>query len=773
MFIRDYFVFSTRGEPSLQSTSRKLAAFARTMFRTACIFVALAVCAATAPPRISLNLVANPAGSDHDYTKTVEINSPSETMPVAKAWDHVDQLISVSTSVKLVEVEHETALRNTALPALAGGYLTVNDLPVVTVVGAAYNAGTFAAAKVRSTYLFEYDATDAAGNHADQLTFVLTINDQTNPAIAGCAGLVSGAMMEAGTATMSSTFCSAGQFTCTDNSEVTPTVLSALPTYDNTFGSSGGALTCLECKDSTTVSGTVSCHDNAQLYGSDGASNTVTQAYSYGCTDSVAPVCTADCKLVETVECAVDEAEEIPTFTDEHVNWSSPASTDRVGDAWATIVATVGTHSVAYSAKDCFDNTGTVTRVYTVEDKTPPTFSWKTDAFEGCIYSHSDLGQATGHDDTSVHVANSWEDLETKFITTRGHTGLADTCEVDSAVTATTQWFVCTAPAVLATDCTTAFDMAGAISACNANPSTCTRPQAGDVYRYEVTASDGATVPNTFTQSTRMEITDCEDPVITVQGCTSGDAYTSFAHSCVTESTAEIGGVYNDAGASCSDFVDGPLSHAVEVHGDIVNRNTQITAEFTIKYDCSDLSGNVAPQASRLVRVTDLVLPVIFLRGASDITYEAGYAYVDEKAYVSDNMAPCTEPASSCVDATKTGDTVNHLVEGDYYITYSATDLSGNEAVEVIRKVTIDDTLKPVIVLHERSNSAPLGDVIIGDEHGHEENTTPNAAGNHPVSLMAETTSVNGWFIGAIACAVTGVALLGLATRKVSTEVPV
>merc|ERR1711871_1646584 len=35
----------------------------------------------------------------------------------------------------------------------------------------------------RSTYLFKYDVTDAAGNHAEQVVFSLILNDVTKPVI--------------------------------------------------------------------------------------------------------------------------------------------------------------------------------------------------------------------------------------------------------------------------------------------------------------------------------------------------------------------------------------------------------------------------------------------------------------------------------------------------------------------------------------------------------------------------------------------------------------
>merc|ERR1711977_388416 len=90
---------------------------------------------------------------------------------------------------------------------------------------------------------------------------------------------------------------------------------------------------------------------------------------------------------------------------------------------------------------------------------------------------------------------------------------------------------------------------------------------------------------------------------------------------------------------------------------------------------------------------------------------------------------------------------------GTYVLTYSATDKNGNGQTgkcgkaHFMKTVVVEDTMVPIISLKYKGNK-----------------------------LMAESTStVNGWVIGAVASAVSGVALLGYAaTRKtaVATSVP-
>ena len=66
---------------------------------------------------------------------------------------------------------------------------------------------------------------------------------------------------------------------------------------------------------------------------------------------------------------------------------------------------------------------------------------------------------------------------------------------------------------------------------------------------------------------------------------------------------------YTDAGATCNDALDGPLSHAVEVSGHVVNMRQPGT--YTIQYDCADLANNQASPVTRTVTVQDTLPPVI------------------------------------------------------------------------------------------------------------------------------------------------------------------
>merc|ERR1712167_242973 len=143
--------------------------------------------------------------------------------------------------------------------------------------------------------------------------------------------------------------------------------------------------------------------------------------------------------------------------------------------------------------------------------------------------------------------------------------------------------------------------------------------------------------------------------------------------------------------------------------------------------------------------------------GTSTITVEASFPYTEEQS-------TCTDPLDGAMPNAHVYGTVDVEKTGTYVLTYSVTDKNGNgdgrtctapsgaKTDHFTKTVVVEDTMIPIISLKYR--------------------------GTNPVGMMAEqsTTTVNGWVIGAVASAVSGVALLGYAaTRKatVATSVPV
>jgi len=93
---------------------------------------------------------------------------------------------------------------------------------------------------------------------------------------------------------------------------------------------------------------------------------------------------------------------------------------------------------------------------------------------------------------------------------------------------------------------------------------------------------------------------------------------------------------YTDKGATCEDWVDGELSHAVEVSGEVVNM--RIPGTYQIRYDCQDLTGNTAEFQYRKVVIEDTISPELSLKGASVNYLEAGFPYLDAGATATDTL---------------------------------------------------------------------------------------------------------------------------------------
>ena len=148
------------------------------MFKLAALLCVVAA-AATAPPRISLDLDAitkmgqasltqhkdaSKQPHSQDFTERCPAGASTDNtncpFPAAKAYDHHDKEVQVKTRVYLVDADGKTANRR---------------------------VGSVDFTK-RSTYLFKYDATDAAGNKASQVVFALILDDTTKPTITTCGG---------------------------------------------------------------------------------------------------------------------------------------------------------------------------------------------------------------------------------------------------------------------------------------------------------------------------------------------------------------------------------------------------------------------------------------------------------------------------------------------------------------------------------------------------------------------------------------------------------
>ncbi|WP_275316276.1 DUF5011 domain-containing protein, partial [Tenacibaculum bernardetii] len=105
------------------------------------------------------------------------------------------------------------------------------------------------------------------------------------------------------------------------------------------------------------------------------------------------------------------------------------------------------------------------------------------------------------------------------------------------------------------------------------------------------------------------------------------------------------------------------------------------------KDDCN----NISEPCTFEVVVQDKTPPVITLTGAAAMTLESCATYIEEGATVTD----CETGLTVVIDASA----VDMSTPGTYTVTYNVSDTAGNEATEVTRAVTVQDTTEPVITL--------------------------------------------------------------------------
>jgi hypothetical protein len=297
---------------------------------------------------------------------------------------------------------------------------------------------------------------------------------------------------------------------------------------------------------------------------------------------------------------------------------------------------------------------------------------------------------------------------------------------------------------------------------------------------------------------------------------------------------------YVDAGATCMDQVDGNISQDVEVSGDVVNLARVGTYKiFYNCQDTAKNRADTATRTVTVQDTT--CPTCYFKQGRTQhrtLVLEASFPYTDQFAKdvkCSDELTADITPvpttynsnANGQIDLTSkfTGKSITDQT-GIYFTVYKATDDTKNSNIiskpgfggnnckfqtldsegkptaltytqsEYTRTITVKDTLRPVIKLSLKD--AKNNDVIIKAGAAAKSSAAdisyqqadasfpqpdgankPHTVSSHTWKLMAEetTSSVNGWVLGAIASAVSGLALLGYSLRKqaqpVATSVPV
>jgi hypothetical protein len=146
--------------------------------------------------------------------------------------------------------------------------------------------------------------------------------------------------------------------------------------------------------------------------------------------------------------------------------------------------------------------------------------------------------------------------------------------------------------------------------------------------------------------------------------------------------TVECSTVYNDAGASATDFCDGDLTDLITTSSSV---NTAMVGCYAVTYDVSDSAGNAAIQVNQTVNVVDTMAPEITLIGSDVITVSCGDTYTDTGATAIDYCE------GNLKDLISTINPVDTSMPGDYTVTYNVSDTAANAAVEAARTVRVLD----------------------------------------------------------------------------------
>ncbi|MDP6679581.1 MAG: DUF5011 domain-containing protein, partial [Verrucomicrobiota bacterium] len=152
----------------------------------------------------------------------------------------------------------------------------------------------------------------------------------------------------------------------------------------------------------------------------------------------------------------------------------------------------------------------------------------------------------------------------------------------------------------------------------------------------------------------------------------------------------ELGQAYVEEGATAADSLNGDVTESVLIKSSV---DLAKPGQYEVAYTAQDLSGNVSEPAVRLVEIRDTTAPTIQLIGESSVQVEAGTQYIDAGATVNDPAVGDITPrlnVSNPVDADRLG---------EYIVTYTASDHSGNRADTVTRSVDVRDTTGPLIAL--------------------------------------------------------------------------
>jgi len=833
------------------------------------LLLCVALAAAAAPPRISLDLAAVDRVSKMGLAKVITHKKPSEQkhsqdfseicpagattdntncpFPAAKAYDHLDKEVDVVTRVYLVDANGFTANKR---------------------------VGSVDFTK-RSTYLFKYDAEDTAGNKASQVVFALMLDDQKKPTITLCGGEAE--TVEAAT---SWKLCQSGADDNIDGDltkEVKYTVKKVGQTKPLLVkGLYNQASKVLNTKQTGQFLVTMFVTDNAKLYGKDGDSNVRYARKAILMQDTTRPKISVHGKSPAMAECDYRKN----TYED-----AGAGAYDTLDGKFTPITndntntKMVGDYAVWYKATDkAGNNARKAKRTVTVRDTVKPVIRLKgknfyvvhsetkrpepgarvwdacdkrlnakigfksfTMKWVGTTYTDKKLGVYTRKYSTVDQSGNKNSvtrkfkvvDVTAPIMVIHGKN--IDTVEAKNGATYSDQGATCEDYVDGKVSCKGTMgkskkchhhkgDKAYVVASANRiiKEGKVNMAVPG-MYTLKYSCMDKSANLATMTRKVLVRDTTC--PKIAMKG--------------KSVINVEAGFPYSDAGASANDNLDGDITKNILVDGDTVDTANA----FYSRESCKDIKANFPEAKTGNYYITRYVTRTTFKRvsvwcqmdSANALTFKAcvnckariatpyfgkgarksrtnscsqwglqvarltgaqltaakgkwtkginffpmGVGSTDDYLCSTNDENSKKRSNTKNAKATKFTRAINRAEAGKFVIEYHVSDKAGNKECATPRRVVIvRDTLAPVITLHlkkkliHKSDSSKLGLGKQKNPAGTKSNPNIGVAqtksftfsGNN--KFMAETSSVNGWMIGAIASAVTGAALLSFSAKS-------
>ncbi|HPO14414.1 MAG TPA: DUF5011 domain-containing protein [Candidatus Hydrogenedentes bacterium] len=353
--------------------------------------------------------------------------------------------------------------------------------------------------------------------------------------------------------------------------------------------------------------------------------------------------------------------------------------------------AVPGDYTITYNAVDASGNAAVeATRTVTVQDTTPPviTMNGPSPISVECHTSYTDAG-ATAldacDDEVAVDIArevdvtNPGSYMITYDAVDTAGNNASQTFRIVNVVDTIAPIIVLNGPSTVEVNLEDNYNDPGAIATDNCDATinldfyNSVNTHAIGSYTVIYTATDAS--GNTHTVGRTVNVVDHVPPVITLIG--------------EAAMTVECGDPFIDPGATAMDLGDGDITARIVSSGEV---NVSVTGVYTITYTVSDAAGNEAVPVTRTVTIMDTTGPGFFLFGDEFVTVECGGEYIDAGVGV---MDACDGSTTVVVD-----NPVNTAVTGDYTVTYTGHDSSGNEATPITRTVTVTDTIAPTIIVN-------------------------------------------------------------------------